>query len=145
MNLLPGTIEVLKDRMSAANDNRNYAEADNDPDVALEWAQVYDAISCVLADPTAESLRAHRLAMNELANEVDLAFGSKDHWDREDARAVRSMAVDLARAEFYGRTDPGAVVTGHRVSTIVVDGVRYDFGYPLRITFGKNPNQGARR
>lgn len=133
MRLLPATIEVLKDRMSTANDNRRDAEANLDEEVAAEWAQVYDAISFVLANPSTGLLSALPHAMDELSNWVDIAFAGRADWTRDDARQVRSVVIDLARAEFYGKTDPNALVTGRRVSTIVVDGVRRDFGYPLRI------------
>jgi len=135
MNLSPHTISFLDRIRERCEENVLSCQDSNDDESAETWLSLEDQITDILERPTVESLRDQPSVLREVYDTLSRLESVYPDVSPTELREMRAVTVDMARAGWYDRHDPSAVSTV-RLSTMVVDGVRYDYGGPLRIKIG---------
>ena len=136
MNLSPHTISFLERVRERCEENAFSCEGSNDDESAETWLSLEDQITDILERRTVESLRDQSPVLREVFDTLSRLESVYPDVSPTDLREMRAVTVDLVKAGWYDRHDPSAVSTGRKLSTIIVDGVRYDYGGPLRIKVG---------
>lgn len=133
MNLSPHTISFLERIRERCEENALSCQDSNDDESAETWLSLEDQITDILERRTVESLRDQPPVLREVYDTLSRLESVYPDVSPTELREMRAVTIDLVRAGWYDRHDPSAVSTGRRLSTMIVDGVRYDYGGPLRI------------
>ena len=136
MNLSPRTIDFLDRIRERCEENAFSCQDANDDESAETWLSLEDQITDILERRTVESLRDQPPVLREVYGTLSRLESVYPEVSPAELREMRAVTVDLVKAGWYDRHDPSAVSTGRKLSTIIVDGVRYDYGGPLRIKVG---------
>lgn len=136
MNLSPHIISFLDRIRERCEENAFSCHDSNDDESAETWLSLEVQIIDILERRTVEALRDQPPVLREVYDTLSRLESVYPEVSPTELREMRAVTIDLARAGWYDRHDPSAVSTGRRLSMMVVDGVRYDYGGPLRIKVG---------